>query len=70
MTPMRKAHIPVAAFYPRPIHMQTAYKDYPIAPDGLPHTMAAKEVVMALPMHAYLKNEHQDEVIQTLLTLT
>jgi len=70
MTSMREANIPVAAYYPLPIHMQTAYKDYPIAPDGLPHTMAAKDVVMALPMHAYLKNQHQDEVIQTLLSLT
>jgi len=67
MTAMRAADIPVAAYYPLPIHMQTAYKDFPIAPDGLPNTMAAKDVIMALPMHAYLKAEHQDAVISTLL---
>jgi len=69
MEGMRKAGIPVAAYYPLPTHMQTAYKNFPIAPDGLPHTMAAKDVIMALPMHAYLKSEDQQDVISTLLSL-
>ena len=69
MAGMRAADIPVAAYYPLPTHMQTAYKDYPISPDGLPNTMAAKDVIMALPMHAYLKPEDQDAVIETLLGL-
>ena len=67
MAGMRAANIPVAAYYPLPTHLQTAYKDYPISPDGLPYTMAAKDVIMALPMHAYLKPEDQDIVIETLL---
>ena len=66
---MRAAEIPVAAYYPLPTHMQTAYKDFPISPDGLPNTMAARDVIMALPMHAYLKREDQDAVIETLLGL-
>lgn len=69
MAGMRAAEIPVAAYYPLPTHMQTAYKDFPISPDGLPNTMAAKDVIMALPMHAYLKSEDQDAVIETLLKL-
>ena len=69
MAGMRAAEIPVAAYYPLPTHMQTAYKDYPVSPDGLPNTMAAKDVIMALPMHAYLKPEDQDAVIETLLGL-
>jgi len=69
MIGMRAADIPVAAYYPLPTHLQTAYKDYPISPDGLPNTMAAKDVIMALPMHAYLKPEDQDVVIETLLGL-
>jgi dTDP-4-amino-4,6-dideoxygalactose transaminase len=69
MAGMRAAEIPVAAYYPLPTHLQTAYKDYPISPDGLPNTMAAKDVIMALPMHAYLKPEDQDAVIETLLGL-
>ncbi|MDA8708303.1 DegT/DnrJ/EryC1/StrS family aminotransferase [Hellea sp.] len=67
MADMRAAGIPVAAYYPLPTHMQTAYKDFPTSPDGLPNTMAAKDMIMALPMHAYLKPEDQDAVIETLL---
>ena len=69
MAGMKAAGIPVAAYYPLPTHMQTAYKNYPISPDGLPHTMAAKDVIMALPIHAYLKHEDQNSVIETLLSL-
>ena len=69
MAGMRAAKIPVAAYYPLPTHMQTAYKNFPISPDRLPNTMAAKDVIMALPMHAYLKPEDQDAVIETLLGL-
>lgn len=69
MAGMRAAEIPVAAYYPLPTHMQTAYKNFPISPDRLPNTMAAKDVIMALPMHAYLKPEDQDAVIETLLGL-
>ena len=69
MAGMRAAEIPVAAYYPLPTHIQTAYKNFPTSPDGLPNTMAAKDVIMALPMHAYLKPEDQDMVIETLLGL-
>jgi len=69
MAGMRAQGIPVAAYYPLPTHMQTAYKDFPIAPDGLPHTAAAKDVIMALPIHAYLKDEDQQSVITALLSL-
>ena len=69
MAGMRAADIPVAAYYPLPTHMQTAYKNFPISSDGLPNTMAAKDVIMALPMHAYLKPQDQDAVIETLLGL-
>lgn len=68
MAAMRSAGIPVAAYYPLPIHMQTAYKDFPVAPDGLPNTMAAKDVIMALPMHAYLEAEQQEAVVSTLIS--
>lgn len=69
MDGMKAAGVPVAAYYPLPTHMQTAYKDCPIASDGLPYTMAAKDTVMALPMHAYLSEIDQNTVIETLTSL-
>ena len=69
MAGMKEAGIPVAAYYPLPTHMQTAYKDVPVSPDGLPYTMAAKDTVMALPMHPYLSDEQVIDVTDTLISL-
>ena len=41
-------------YYPRPLHMQPPYRDYPVAPGGLPVTERLKDEVLSLPMHPYL----------------
>jgi len=69
MAGMKAAGIPVASYYPLPTHLQTAYKDCPISPDRLPYTMAAKDKVMALPMHPYLSDENIQDVTETLASL-
>jgi len=60
---MREQGLPVAAYYPRPIHEQTAYTSYPVASSGLAQTNRAKSVAAALPMHAYLSEADQDTII-------
>lgn len=62
---MKAKDIPTARYYPLPIHMQTAYKDFPIAGNGLPNTMTCRNHVVSLPMHAYLTREDQDLIIET-----
>ena len=61
---VRAQKIPVAAYYPRPVHLQTAYADFPISGNGLPVTERAMQSVAALPMHAYLTRANQDLVIE------
>ena len=60
---MRGQGLPVAAYYPRPIHEQSAYTDYPVASSGLPETNRAKNFAAALPMHPYLSTGDQDRII-------
>ena len=62
---LRAKDIPSARYYPLPIHMQTAYKEYPVAENGLPNTMACRNHVVSLPMHAYLAQEDQKLIIET-----
>ena len=62
---MKAKDIPTARYYPLPIHMQTAYQDFPIAGNGLPNTMACRNQVVSLPMHAYLAPEDQDLILET-----
>ncbi len=55
--------IPTAAYYPKPVHRQTAYSHYPCAEGGLPVTDMLAEEVISLPMHAYLDEATQDRII-------
>lgn len=41
-------------YYPRPLHQQTPYRDYPQTPGGLPVTERLRDEVLSLPMHPYL----------------
>lgn len=60
---LKDSGVPTAIYYPKPLHMQTAYKDYPVAPGGLPVSEDMAKVVLSLPMHPYLDHETQDRVI-------
>jgi UDP-2-acetamido-2-deoxy-ribo-hexuluronate aminotransferase len=56
--------VPTAIYYPKSMHQQTAYKDYPVADGGLPASERLSSDVISLPMHAYLDEASQDRVIQ------
>jgi dTDP-4-amino-4,6-dideoxygalactose transaminase len=55
--------IPTAIYYPKSMHQQTAYRDFPVADGGLPVSERLSEDVISLPMHAYLDEATQDRVI-------
>ncbi|MET0969319.1 MAG: DegT/DnrJ/EryC1/StrS family aminotransferase [Tardiphaga sp.] len=55
--------VPTAIYYVKSMHMQTAYKDYPVAEGGLPGCEALSADVISLPVHAYLDEAAQDRVI-------
>ena len=56
--------VPTAIYYPKSMHQQTAYKDYPVADGGLAVCERLSADVISLPMHAYLDEVSQDRVIQ------
>ena len=58
-----KHGIPAPRYYPKPIHRQTAYTDYPISSAGLAVTEASSARSISLPMHAYLARDIQDRII-------
>ena len=61
---IRSQGLPVAAYYPRPIHEQSAYTGYPVVSSGLVETNRVKNFAAALPMHAYLSEADQDRIIE------
>jgi dTDP-4-amino-4,6-dideoxygalactose transaminase len=55
--------IPTAVYYPVPMHRQRPYAAFPQGPGGLPVSDAKAGRVIALPMHAYLTRDIQDQII-------
>jgi dTDP-4-amino-4,6-dideoxygalactose transaminase len=55
--------VPTAIYYPKSIHQQTAYRDFPVADGGLPVSEKLSSDVISLPMHAYLDEPAQERVI-------
>src|SRR6202008_2013475 len=55
--------VPTAIYYPKSMHQQTAYKDFPVAEGGLPSSERLSADAISLPMHAYLDEPTQDRVI-------
>ncbi len=62
MADLKTQGVPTAAYYPRPIHRQSAYARFPLAPGGLPATDAAADRVVSLPMHPDLDAPTQTRV--------
>jgi dTDP-4-amino-4,6-dideoxygalactose transaminase len=54
--------IPTAVYYPRPLHRQTAYRDFPVADDGCPIAERIATEVLSLPMHPYLDVTTQERI--------
>jgi dTDP-4-amino-4,6-dideoxygalactose transaminase len=55
--------VPTAIYYPKSMHQQTAYKDFPVADGGLAASERLSADVISLPMHAYLDAPTQERVI-------
>lgn len=60
---LKSQGVPSAVYYPIPIHKQDVYARYPLGPGGLPVTEAKAERVLSLPMHPYLTEADQDQVV-------
>jgi dTDP-4-amino-4,6-dideoxygalactose transaminase len=59
---LRAANIPTAQYYPKPLHLQTAYRDFPRGAGGMAVTEDIAERVISLPMHAYLEEATQAKI--------
>ncbi len=64
MAYMKENGIPCGAYYPRPVHTQTAYAKWNSRP--LPVCEKLSKTVLSLPMTPYLDNEDLDYVINTM----
>ena len=70
MAALREQGVPTAAYYPKPLHVQTAYRGFPVAGNGLPVSMDKAGRVVSLPMHADLDETTQDRIVEAVRAFT
>lgn len=56
--------VPTAIYYPIPLHLQQAYKHYPVGKGGVAVSAKLAGEVISLPMHAYLDEPTQGRIIE------
>ncbi len=66
MQRMHKAGVPTMVYYPKPLHLQTAYKHFPKADKQLSASESLAGRVLSLPMHPYLETATQDRIVAAL----
>ena len=59
---LREAGVPTAQYYPKPLHKQTAYENFPLGAGGLEVSERIAHRVLALPMHPYLDGQTQTKI--------
>jgi dTDP-4-amino-4,6-dideoxygalactose transaminase len=61
---LKRRGVPTGVYYRKPLHLQTAYRTYPIAETGLNVSEALARQVISLPMHPYLDVDAQDRIVE------
>jgi dTDP-4-amino-4,6-dideoxygalactose transaminase len=59
---LKQAGIPTAVYYPKPLHLQTAFSHLGYKKGEFPHSEDASRRIFSLPMHPYLKPEDQETI--------
>ncbi|MBU1003691.1 MAG: DegT/DnrJ/EryC1/StrS family aminotransferase [Proteobacteria bacterium] len=61
-TALQEAGIPSVVYYPKPLHIQTAFADLGYTAEDMPVSMHLARNIFSLPMHPYMSDEQVDEV--------
>jgi len=67
---LRQAEVPTMVYYPKPLHVQTAFANLGYTASDFPESMSAASRVLSLPMHPYLEAATQDRIIAAVRTAT
>jgi dTDP-4-amino-4,6-dideoxygalactose transaminase len=62
---LKEAGVPTMVYYPKPLHLQTAYKDFNTNA-ALPVSEDLARRVFSLPMHPYLEDQTIDYIVEQL----
>lgn len=63
---LKEAHVPTAIYYPKPLHLQTAYRGLGYLEGDFPVSEDCARRILSLPMHPYLSLAEQEQIAQTI----
>ena len=63
---LQENKIPTAIYYPKPLHLQTAYAYLSYAPGAFPFSEDAANRIFSLPMHPYLTEQDQTKIAEAI----
>jgi UDP-2-acetamido-2-deoxy-ribo-hexuluronate aminotransferase len=63
---LKQRGIPTAIYYPRPLHLQTAFVQLGYRQGDFPLAEQMSERIFSLPMHPYLNEADQDRIIEAM----
>ena len=66
MDGLKKEGIPTAVYYPKPLHLQEAFKHLGGKMGDLPVSEKNAADVFSIPMHPYLSNADQDKIVNAI----
>ena len=67
---LEQAGIPTVVYYPKPVHLSSAYAGLGYAAGSLPVAESTSLRIFSLPMHPYLSDQDQEEVVSHLQSVS
>jgi UDP-2-acetamido-2-deoxy-ribo-hexuluronate aminotransferase len=65
-TMLKENGIPTAVYYPKPLHLQTAFSSLGYKEGDFPVSEKVSQTIFSLPMHPYLKDDQIDRIVQVI----
>jgi len=63
---LKESGIPTAIYYPKPLHLQTAFQSLGYKEGDFPVSEDCSSRIFSLPMHPYLSSSDQERIAQVL----
>ena len=67
---LKEAGIPTAVYYPKPLHLQTAFQSLGYKTGDFPASEDCAKRIFSVPMHPYLKNNEIEFIAEHLIRLS
>src|SRR5450759_4143 len=64
---LKSRGVPTAVYYPKPLHLQDAFRDLGYKPGDFPISERIADSIFSIPMHPYLSTEDQDYIVKAIV---